>query len=177
MKIYFVRHGETESNVNKTATGQGDSPLTQKGIEDAEATAQELPLDFDIIYSSDIGRTKITTAILNKRLNLPVIYDERLRERHFGTLEGKTLSIIDPELYKKDHRQEYNYQPYGGESVEDVRIRLFNFIDEIRETQSDKKILIVTHGGIIRLLHHLLKGKVPEMIHHAYVHEFDFPNN
>jgi broad specificity phosphatase PhoE len=177
MKLYFVRHGQSESNVKKLVTGQAESPLTEQGIEEARVTTKELPADFDLIFCSDTGRCKKTAEIINEKLRLPITFDVRLRERHFGSLEGTNIFTTDRSMHHKDHAQQYDYRSYGGESVEDVKNRLFNFISEIQQKFRDKKVLVVTHAGIIRLLHHLLKGKVPEKIHNASVHEFDFPDN
>jgi len=177
MKLYFVRHGKTQLNKEGKATGQKDELLLEEGIEEAHKTKEEIPNDFTDFYCSDLTRCKQTADILNEKLNLRIKYDNRLRERHFGSLEGQRLSEVDPVLYEKDHNQQYDYRPYGGESVEDVKNRLMDFVSEIQKDHSGKKILIVAHGGIIRLLHHLLKGKIPEKIHNASFHEFDFPDN
>lgn len=172
MKIYFVRHGETEHNKKGVTTGHIDSPLTSEGKEEALKTSLEIPMDFSEIYSGDLARYKQTAEILNEQLNIPIIYDSRLRERHFGSLENKSWEEIGPELRELDKNQKYNYHPYGGESVEDVQNRLFSFINELREKKG--KFLVVTSGGIIRLLHNLLKGETHEVIHNSSVHEFDF---
>ncbi len=177
MKLYFVRHGKTQLNKEGRATGQKDELLLEEGIEEAYKTKEELSSDFTDMYCSDLTRCKQTAEILNEKLNLPINYDVRIRERDFGSLEGKRLSEVDPELYHKDHNQLYDYRPYGGESVDDVKERLMNFVFDIQKNHKGKKILIVAHGGIIRLLHHLLKGEIPEKIHNASLHEFDFPDN
>jgi len=176
MKIYFVRHGQTQKNKERRATGWADDPLNEEGIKEAYKTKEEVPNDFTHIYSSDLVRCRQTAEIINKKLNILTTYDIRLRERNFGSLQGKTIEEIGSELWEKDHNQEYNYQSYGGESVKDVKERLFDFIFDIKKKQNGKKVLIVTHAGIIRLLHHLLKGKIPEKIYNASVHEFDFPD-
>lgn len=174
MKIYFVRHGETISNKNNTTTGWVDSPLNDEGIEQARKTCLEMPLDFSEIYCSDLIRCKQTAEIINQKLNLPIKYDARLRERNFGSLGGVSWNEISSEMKEIDKLQKYNYTSYGGESVEDVRKRLFDFIDEIRQNKKDRKILIVTHGGIIRMLHNLLHNEVHQKIQNSSVHEFDF---
>jgi alpha-ribazole phosphatase/probable phosphoglycerate mutase len=110
-------------------------------------------------------------------MNLPIVYDSRLRERNLGTLQGKSWLDMDLAMSDKDHNQQYDYRPFGGEAVEDVRRRLMDCISDIQKKSKDKKVLIVTHAGNIRLLHHTLKGKVPERIHNASVHEFEFPDN
>ncbi len=174
MKIDFVRHGQTHSNKARVTSGQTmDDSLTPEGIEQAQKTLLEISKNYTEIYSSDFLRAKQTAEILNKKLNLTIQYDARLRERDFGYLTGKPWEEIGQDLRDIDKNQKYDYRPYGGESVEDVRKRLFSFIDEILSTKKDERILVVTHGGIIRLLHHL-KNKTSETIHNASVHEFEF---
>ncbi len=176
MIIYFIRHGETQSNKEHRITGHVDSLLTEDGIAQAEKAALEIASDFSEIYSSDLIRCKDTSAILNKKLNIPITYDSRLRERSFGSLEGKTWNDIEGSdvLKKLDKTQSYDYRPYGGESVDDVKERVLSFIDDIRNTKRDKKILVVSSGGVIRLLHNILHGEAPGVIHNSSVHKFEF---
>ena len=174
MKIYFVRHGQTVSNKKGTVTGHIDSPLNEEGIKQAQKTTLEIPSHFSEIYSSDLVRCKQTTEIINNKLHLPVKYDARLRERDFGSLAGKTWEEIGLDFKDLDSNQKYDYRPYGGESVEDVKKRLFAFVEDIRHSKKHGEILVVTHGGIIRLLHNLLGGEVHEVIHNSSIHEFEF---
>ena len=60
--------------------------------------------------------------------------------------------------------------------MENVKKRLFDFLNDVSSKCEGKKILIVTHGGIIRLLHNMLKGEVREEIHNSSIHEFEFPD-
>lgn len=178
MKIDFVRHGESENNGKGLISGHLDLPLTALGMQQAEEIANKLTGGYSLIYSSDLVRCQQTAEIINKKSNLPIFFDARLRERHFGSLEGKHwVDIPDGEVIKwKDIReQKYDYRPYSGESVEDVKKRVFDCINEIKHKKG--KVLVVTSAGIIRLLHHFLNGKNPETIHNASVHEFEFPDN
>jgi broad specificity phosphatase PhoE len=176
MKIDFVRHGQTEYNKHGFVTGQMDASLIEEGVEQAKKTLLEISNDYKELYSSDLLRCKQTAEILNQKLNLQIQYDPRLRERDFGSLAGKKFSEMDNtgKMKEKDKNQQYDYRPYGGESVEDVKKRVFAFIEEIKNNAKDKKILVVTSGGIIRLLHNILNGEVHETIHNSSVHEFEF---
>jgi broad specificity phosphatase PhoE len=176
MKIYFVRHGQTEYNITVRLTGQTDIPLNEEGKQQAENAIPEIPPGLSRIYSSDLLRCKQTTDILNKDLHLPVIYDARLRERDFGSFSGTHWKDIDPDgsLKAKDKRLEYDYRPQGGESVEDVTRRVLECVGEIRQQNRGKDVLAVTSAGVIRLLHHVLNNKLHETIHNSSIHEFDF---
>ena len=94
--IYVVRHGETEWNLIGKQQGHMDSPLTDRGIQQANALANGLVnRGIEFIYSSDLGRAFKTAKLISARLELPVQTDKRLRERHLGSLQG---------LAKKDFR-------------------------------------------------------------------------
>ena len=174
MKFYVIRHGETEMNGSGHITGQLDIPLTEKGKLQVAEAVQGLPADIAAIYSSDLIRTKQTTEILNRSLGLPVTYDARLRERSFGSLEGTEWTSFDPVLYEKDQQQEFDYRPYGGESAEDFRNRISACLKDIAEMSKGKPVLIVAHGGVIRLLRHLRDHTAGEAITNGSVHEFEF---
>jgi 2,3-bisphosphoglycerate-dependent phosphoglycerate mutase len=174
MKIYFVRHGQTQFNKERRSTGWTDIPLIEEGIEQAKSSLIDIPRHLSIIYSSDLLRCKQTTEIINETLGLPVIYDARLKERNLGSLEGRKWEENDITVMKKDKDQEYDYRPYGGESVEDVRKRVFDFVADIQKKEKDDSVLVVTSAGVICVIHHVLHGKVPEKIHNSSVHEFEF---
>ncbi|MBI4224949.1 MAG: histidine phosphatase family protein [Candidatus Sungbacteria bacterium] len=176
MKIYFVRHGETQYNKDGLITGHDDAPLTEEGIRQVKNVIFSIPSDCTAIYSSDLVRCRQTTAIFNEKLLLPVTYDVRLRERDFGSLTGKKIADLDPIAIEKDKKQQYDYRAYGGESVENVKERILSCIADIRRKKKDGKILVITSAGIIRLLHHLFKGEVREKIKNSSVHEFEFPS-
>ncbi len=178
MKIHFVRHGQSEHNkIGLINTQTMNGSLSEEGVEQAHKTLEEISDDYATIYASDLIRVKETAEILNKKLNLPIIYDVRLRERNMGSLDGKTWKELGSELLETDRAQKYDYHQYGGESVEDVEKRLLSFLDEVRNTKKDGKILAVTSGGVIRVLHRLLNGEVKETIQNASVHEFELKNN
>lgn len=176
MKLCFVRHGQTDSNKNRILHGITDVSLNEEGVRQAEAVMKVVPGDIKGIYSSPLLRCRQTAEIINKKFNFPIIYDDRLKERNFGSLEGRSWTEFDPDYEVKDkERQEYDYRPYGGESMEDVRARILDFIDFIKKKEKNSRVLVVAHGGIVRLVHKILKGQV-EKVHNASLHEFDFPD-
>lgn len=177
MKLFFVRHGQSESNKKGVLTGHIDVSLSDEGIEQVKKTSLEISSDFQEIYSSDLIRCKQTAEIINKKLNTSIMYDYRLRERNFGSLAGKSWGEVGQDLKEIDKNQQYDYRPYGGEHVEEVRERVFSCIEEIKTKHPNKKILIVTSGGIIRLLHKVLNGQVHSHIENSSVHEFEFTDN
>ncbi|MBU2103864.1 histidine phosphatase family protein [Patescibacteria group bacterium] len=177
-KAYFVRHGQTQFNVDRRITGHVDIPLTNEGIDQAKKAAQELPEDCAEIFSSDSLRCRQTAEILNEGRNLPVTFDARLRERHFGSLEGQLWDDADPsgEIWEADKNQRYDYRQYGGEAVTDVQQRVEECIRDIKGKCTGKP-LVVTSGGVIRLLKNKLHGEVHGNIKNSSVHEFDLPDS
>ena len=173
--FYFVRHGESEGNTKGVLSGHTDYPLTEKGREQARETAALIPTDYVYVYSSDLLRCKQTTEIVNVK-KLPIVFDVRLRERNFGELTGKSWDELDPEgvLRKADVEQKYDYRPYGGESADQVEARLMECFNEIKDSVTKgTKVLIVTSGGIIRMLHLRHKNEEHAHIPNASVHEFE----
>ena len=96
MKVYFVRHGQTDWNVQSRIQGQSDIPLNQRGIAQAKALAAQLKtLAIDCIITSPLQRTKQTAALLNETLQVPILEEEGLKERDFGEFEGVLKSEMD----------------------------------------------------------------------------------
>jgi len=168
MKIIVVRHGQTKLNSKHLINGWIDDVLTKDGLRQAKEASKKIPKGIDIIYSSDLKRALDTAKILNKKLDLKIVPSVNLREINFGSLEGKFFSndLIIPHRSMK-----YNWHPYGGESFGDVKKRLLKFLKKIRK--DNKKVLIVTHGGIIRLLYHLQNKKSLHFIENVSFHKFD----
>lgn len=173
MKIYFIRHGESESNKVKRLTGNHDSPLTAEGVVQTRKVSSKIPLNFSIIYSCDSLRCIQTTEILKSKLNISVTYDSRLRQRDFGSLGGKTWEEIGNVLREIDKKQEYDYRPHGGEHVDEVKQRILSCLKDIKNNYPNEKVLVVTSGGVIRLLHKVINGKIRDVIPNTSIHEFE----
>lgn len=157
--LYFIRHGRTTANAQGIKQGiQIDDYLDTAGIMQVEQLAPIVShLDLDILYTSYLHRAEESAAIINSKLGtaIPVQHDYRLRERDFGSLTGKTKEEILkalPDYAEKEQFQEYDYRPFGGESVEDVRQRALGAILDITMNNRNKNVGIVTHNGVIRLL-------------------------
>lgn len=176
MKIYVIRHGLTELNKKKVVNGQIDEPLATEGVEQAKAALALIPKSITHIYASPLLRSKQTAEIINSKLNRPLSLQIELTEIHMGSLAGKAWTDMEGGLkLKKKHRSiQFDYRPQGGESAKDVKKRVLAFFRKINGKYANHEVLIVTHGGIIRLLHllehdtHLL-----EEIEHISPHTFD----
>lgn len=158
MKLYVVRHGQTDQNVLGLVQGDTESDLTEKGREEAKAL-QELveSLNVDVVVSSPLRRA-LDTAKLITNNKKEIIIDERLIERNFGLSEGKP---VDEELTVKYWDFRLNTDINQVEKVQDLMFRITEFIEDMRNKYDDKKVLVVAHSAILRAIHYAING-IPE---------------
>ncbi len=172
-KIYLFRHGTTTDNANGVFSGWRDVGLNEKGKRDAEIVALRLKgTKIDVFFHSGMKRSKQT---LNEVLKFhkgkrEITEDERIKERSYGNLQGKThLEIVKkfgPEKYDKWHRS-YDVRPPGGESMRDVEKRVLSFIGYLLKMMGDDKVnvAISAHGNSMRAFRKCFEGlTISEMI-------------
>lgn len=157
--LYFIRHGQTVSNIKHIRQGvQIDDYLDTQGIMQIETLVPIVEaLNLDALYTSYLHRAEESAAIINGKLKkpIPIYHDSRLRERDFGSLTGRPQEYWDEKLPNNrelEEMQAYDYRPFGGESVQQVRERGFSAIIDIVTNNQGKNVGIITHNGIIRLL-------------------------
>lgn len=145
MKLYLIRHGESETNVSGCYSGWEQIPLTEKGIEDAKGIRPLLEnVKFDKIYSSDLIRARKTceTALPGCTYETSPL----LREVNVGTLGRKPFLPKDaPE------RQQMNdgFKAYDGESYDEFRVRIREFLHSLEDSEH-KCVAAFTHAGFLR---------------------------
>lgn len=157
--LLLVRHGETDWNRDGRWQGHSDTHLNDVGREQAARLASELD-GVDVVYSSDLARARETAEILAARLELPVHVDPRLRERSFGTWEGKTGPEIEA-AFAAAHARWLAGEGPGADDAEpfaDFAARVQAFLAEVLERHPDENVLVVSHGGSIRVIHALAQG-------------------
>ncbi len=157
LRIFLTRHGETQWNAEWRIQGHTDMELNDNGIAQAEALSKRLEgSGISAIYSSDMSRASRTAAIIQNRLpDSRLILSPLLRERHWGSFEGKQWKEIEDELpdeIKELRRHPVDFKPEGGESRRDVLNRLTEFMNNVRSEHEDGIIMIVTHGGVSSLM-------------------------
>lgn len=152
-KIVFIRHAESEYNSEGIWAGRVDCSLTDKDIESAKKLGEILDDNFDVIYCSPLKRTRQTAQILAPQLK--IIYDERIIERSLGDLENTPNSDEKQFLLNQ-----IDSAPNNGESINDIQKRVNDFINFLKENYSDKKILVITHAGVIYAIQRVLNLKV-----------------
>ncbi|MEZ5596273.1 MAG: histidine phosphatase family protein [Pseudomonadales bacterium] len=160
--IYIVRHGETEWNAERRMQGRLDSPLNDNGREQAYRHGRTLVElgGVDFIVASPSGRTRETTAIINRFLGVPVEYDERLMERDCGNWSGFTvdeIAAMDPGEWWLRDRDPYFHRPPGGENLPDVIDRVVTPLQRVLAAP-EPRVAVITHGIVSRaILTHLLE--------------------
>ena len=161
MKIYFVRHGETEWNRIGKIQGMTDNPLNDTGKAEAEkAAAALLYTKFDKCYCSPLLRAKQTAGYIMKNRSCPVVYEDLLHEMSFGIAEGINLDELESNanLYNFLKAPDKFEAFEGGESFDDVKRRCRDFLDKMCENETDSEnILAVCHGGVIRSVISIIK--------------------
>ena len=179
MKIIVLRHGMTEYNKRGVGNGQVmEDPLVPEGIEQVRSMLPLLPEHIDLLYVSDLLRTPQTAEIVNEKYHAPIIYDPRLREVDYGTLVGKSWGQMEMEtglpVLGNNLKVQYDYRPYGGESVLDIKTRVLAALETIKKDAAGKKVIVVTHGGVVRLLDFILLNKLTDrMIPNSVPFEYE----
>lgn len=162
-QIGLIRHGITSWNIEKRAQGQTDIPLNETGRRQAVALAKRLKdEEWDIIYSSDLSRARVTAEIVADSLGLIVKTDERLREMNCGEIEGTTIE-------ERISRWGSNWElmPLGIETEESIVKRGISFVTYINDKYKDKRVLVVSHGALVGLT---LKRLIPHVDTEEHLH-------
>ena len=152
--LYIIRHGQTDWNVLHKLQGQTDVPLNEAGRAMAEKAREEYQnVSFDICFCSPLIRARETAEILLRGRDVPMEFDERLREMGFGSYEGLANSFQIPDcpinvLFQ--HPEDYASPPGGAESLDALFARTGAFLDEkaLPLVRQGKDVLIVGHGAM-----------------------------
>lgn len=162
MKIYVIRHGQTDWNVAGKCQGMSDIELNNTGIEQAKKASEQFKnYKIDLIICSPLKRTRKTAEIINEATNCNIISDERIIERNCGNIEGTTEKEW-PSIIKEDidiiNNYNLNWDKQNVEPIKDVCKRVWNLLDEIQEKYKNKNVLLVTHGGTCRAINAYFNG-------------------
>lgn len=163
LKLYIVRHGETEWNVIKRFQGQLNTPLTEKGMEKLRETGKKLEnVLFDEVYTSELGRTVASAEIIlnenrgyrNKKRELKKLAE--LNEVYFGVWQGLTYEEVLLKYPEEGNNYFYDVKNYKAENVEaenlkDALERFLKGINKILNIHKSGNILVVTHGTVFEM--------------------------
>lgn len=158
-RLLVARHGETRDNAARRWQGWNDSPLTARGVSQAEALGRRLVSEPDpvaALYSSDLGRAVQTATIAGQPLGLSPATDRDLRERHAGEFSGLSLQQLNDryaaDMARRDMGSLLDWTPPGGESLRQVLARVLASLDRVGAAWRGRSVVVVTHGGVIRVL-------------------------
>lgn len=155
MKVYVVRHGETDWNVTGKICGLTDLPLNEQGERQAAEMAEGLRgRGIDLIIASPLLRTRQTAAAAAETTGAPVVIDERLIEQDYGIYEGTDHLGAGFLANKRQFALRYP----GGESMMDLAGRLYPLLKELPEKYPGKTVLLVCHGGVCRVIRTYFHG-------------------
>ena len=149
--VYFVRHGETVWNVENKICGTTDSPLTQRGREQARQTGENIlaeGIKADEILYSPLSRAMDTAKIISEMTGIPCRVEPRLIEQNFGKWESTPR---DGEDFKKA-KESFACRYEGGESMLHLAQRIYNLLDDIKAKADEKTYILVAHNGIARVV-------------------------
>lgn len=149
MRIIFVRHGQSNYNIKHICNSDPSKKvyLTELGKRQIEDVGEKLKKEkIEIIFVSELPRTKESADIINKNRNAPIKIDKRINDRKTG-FEGK--SYFD--YIKFIEKDRFNIKHEGGESFQNEKKRVFSFLEDVVKT-SYKTILVVSHEEIMKIV-------------------------
>ena len=163
-RIIAIRHGETAWNVDTRIQGQLDIPLNDTGRWQAERLARALAArePIDVVYTSDLLRAWETARPVAAATGAPLHTDEGLRERGFGSFQGKTFTEIEaamPEEARRWRQRDPFWAPPGGESLTSMRRRVIETLHALASRHVGEQIVLVAHGGVMDVLYRAATGQ------------------
>ena len=173
--LYFLRHGQTDWNVEMRIQGQHDIPINETGRQQARENGRSLarllddPARFRYI-ASPLGRTRETMNIVRQELGLPshgYETDDRLKEIYFGLWQTYTMDELketQAELVAAREADKFNFTPPMGESYAQVLARIRSWLPYVTEDA-----VIVCHGGVLRMLDHHFNGTPTDEVAHQLI--------
>jgi 2,3-bisphosphoglycerate-dependent phosphoglycerate mutase len=164
--LALVRHGQSLWNLQNRFTGWVDVPLTELGREEARRAGQHLTgVPFDVAYTSALRRAQDTLTIIMEvaGIDVPVIQDQALNERHYGDLQGLNKKRT-AEKYGAEQvhiwRRSFSTPPPGGEALKDTCDRTLPFFERaiLGDIRDGRNVLVVAHGNSNRSIVMQLDG-------------------
>ena len=186
-RLLFVRHGQSDANLNRIFAGQIDPALTELGFRQARVTAKFIAENYrvDAIYSSDLLRAYHTALAASETLGLPITVDRGLREIFAGSWEGRAFDALAEEnspAYRQWFQDIGHAQCPGGEAVAELAERIYQTVRRIAEENEGKTVVLATHASPIRTVQWRSSGEdlgymqqIP-WVSNASVSEFVYEN-
>ena len=156
-RLIVVRHGETAWNVDTRIQGHLDIPLNATGLWQARQLGDALAGEaISAIYTSDLLRARRTAQAVADATGAALVDEPGLRERAFGSFQGRTFAEIEaehPEQARRWRQRDPDYAPDGGESLRVLRERVVDTTHRLAARHPGELVLLVTHGGVLDVLY------------------------
>jgi broad specificity phosphatase PhoE len=157
----LVRHAETSWNLEGRVQGHVATPLSDRGREQAEALRAHLAEDeIEVAYASDLPRAVETAEVILRGRDVPLFLAPEMRELSYGQWEGLTYTEVqeqDPEGFARLLQAGIDFAPPAGETIEELMLRVTNFVSRVKAAHPRAALVVVGHGGPLRgLILHLL---------------------
>ncbi|MHA4260228.1 histidine phosphatase family protein [Bacillus cereus] len=163
IKLYLVRHGETEGISIGRMESRKDSPLTNMGIQQIQSLKQRLRDEkIDYIYTSPSGRALKTAEVINEAHQITLLQDKYLYEMDIGDWDGLTQQEIQNEdccNFEQFLHSPESYKPKNKESFYDVLNRVETFMSDVISKHDNQNVLIVSHTAVLSLMRCFFKNQ------------------
>jgi alpha-ribazole phosphatase len=156
LRLYLIRHGEVEGAVSGKLLGRTDTPLSERGIEQAAKLAEILSTaQLSAVYCSDLQRARVTAEVIAKSNNVKAQESPAWREIDMGEWDGRTIAALHddaPELLARLFEDPASFEYPGGESFACFTARVLKAVDQLLITHKSGEVVLVAHGGVCRAI-------------------------
>jgi broad specificity phosphatase PhoE len=167
--FYFLRHGQTDWNIDARFQGHTDMPLTAYGITQAHEAAERLAdCGIDLIVASPLVRASKTAEIVAQRIAKPLTFDDELKERHFGAFEGLVVNEVKARFGLQPHERLVRHLPPDAEQWHETCARAVRVFTKWLDRHPDRTLLFVSHSGLFDALYWQIFGSRLEPKHAPY---------
>lgn len=167
--FFFLRHGQTDWNVQGRFQGHSDIPLNATGLAQAESAAAALEgCGVDLIVASPLIRARKTAEIVAHRLGKTPVFDDELMERRFGRFEGLVVNEVKASFGLTPNERLVQHLPDNAEQWHETRARTVKVLSKWLTQRPDATILFVSHSGLFDALHEIIFGPRIEPRHAPY---------
>lgn len=166
-ELVLIRHGVTAWNRERRFQGQIDIALDDEGLAQAALTGRRLAgWEIDAVYASDLARARQTAAPIAAARGVETRVDPRLRERHYGSFEGRThdeLERVEADAWRRWRAREPDFAlPGGGESLRAFHARVAAALHDLVRAHPGQTVVAVTHGGVLDIAYRIATGSALE---------------
>ena len=172
--FYFLRHGQTAWNAEGRFQGHTDIPLNDVGLAQAREAARILArCPIDLVIASPLLRARKTAEIVSEALGKPLLFDDELKERHFGRFEGLIVNEVKAQFGLQPHERLAKHLPPDAEQWHETRARAVRVIGQWLGRHPEQVMLFVTHAGLFDGLQDAIFGArvAPQHVPYHWRHD------